>query len=102
MPSHGDDLGSLCADARGATPYATRWVQTHRTRGIRLIIGDAAGSIAALWVASETRLDEYQLARIPFRAGDVIIGIGEHVGVFALYAAKRHPEVACSRSSPTR
>jgi FkbM family methyltransferase len=75
-------------------------VQRYDIAGTELIIGDAAGSIAANWVANETHLDEYGLSRIAFARGDIVIDIGAHVGVFAIYAAKRHPEICVLAFEP--
>jgi FkbM family methyltransferase len=87
--------------ARGAT---TRGPNTSvgicDIRGVELIIGDAAGSMGATWVANETWLDEYGLARIHFQSGDIVIDIGAHVGIFAIYAAKRHPGISVLAFEP--
>jgi FkbM family methyltransferase len=69
-------------------------------RGVELIIGDAAGSNGATWVANETWLDEYGLSRIEFQRGDIVIDIGAHVGIFAIYAAKRHPGISVLAFEP--
>ncbi len=68
--------------------------------GTELFIGDVAGSIAAEWVARETFFDEYGLRRIPFEPGDVVVDIGAHVGVFAIYLAKRHPDISVLAFEP--
>jgi FkbM family methyltransferase len=75
-------------------------VQRYAIRGTELIIGDAAGSIAAKWVANETHLDEYGLARIRFDRDDIVVDIGAHVGIFAIYVAKRHPEISVLAFEP--
>lgn len=69
-------------------------------RGVELIVGDAAGSNGATWVANETWLDEYGLSRIEFQRGDIVIDIGAHVGIFAIYAAKRHPGISVLAFEP--
>jgi FkbM family methyltransferase len=68
--------------------------------GIELIIADAAGSMGAIWVADETSLDEYGLARIDFHRGDIVVDVGAHVGVFAIYLAKRHPGITVLAFEP--
>jgi FkbM family methyltransferase len=69
-------------------------------RGIELIIGDAAGSNGAGWVANETWLDEYGLSRIEFERGDIVVDIGAHVGIFAIYLAKRYPDISILAFEP--
>jgi FkbM family methyltransferase len=98
------------ADARdpgdAPTPGATihrgvsASVQRYDIRGTELTIGDAEGSITATWVTDETWLDEYGLARIEFDRGDTVIDIGAHVGIFAIYAAKRHPHISILAFEP--
>jgi FkbM family methyltransferase len=75
-------------------------VQRYDIRGVELIIGDAEGSITATWVANEMWLDEYGLWRIEFSPGDIIIDIGAHVGIFAIYLAKRHPDISVLAFEP--
>jgi FkbM family methyltransferase len=89
-------------DAPGATDRRadTTSVRRYDIRGIELVIGDAAGSIGATWVANETSLDEYGLARIDFHRGDIVIDIGAHVGIFAIYAARRHPDISILAFEP--
>ena len=90
------------ASPRGTTiarPAMTN-VQRFDIRGVELIIGDAVGSMGATWVANETWLDEYGLARIKFQRGDIVVDIGAHVGIFAIYAAKRHPDISVLAFEP--
>jgi FkbM family methyltransferase len=75
-------------------------VQGYDIRGVQLIIGDAEGSITARWVTNETYLDEYGLWRIEFHRGDIVVDIGAHVGIFAIYVAKRHPDVSVLAFEP--
>jgi FkbM family methyltransferase len=75
-------------------------VQRYDIRGIELIIGDTAGSMGAPWVANETWLDEYGLARIEFERGDIVVDVGAHVGIFAIYLAKRYPDITILAFEP--
>ena len=75
-------------------------VQRYHIHGTELFIGDVAGSIAATWVANEMVLDEYGLCRIAFDPGDLVIDVGAHVGVFAIYLAKRHPGISALAFEP--
>jgi FkbM family methyltransferase len=68
-------------------------VQAYAIYGVDLVIGDALGSHAAEWIANELRHDEYGLDKISFAPGDTVVDVGAHVGVFAIYLAKRQPDV---------
>lgn len=59
--------------------------------GTRLTVNDAAGSNTAEIVATEILWDEYGLSRIPFEAGDLIVDVGAHVGMVAIWLALRNP-----------
>lgn len=61
--------------------------------GTPLRIRDAPGSMAANWIAAELSCDDYSLSRLPFAAGDVVIDVGAHVGMVAIWLAIRHPEI---------
>lgn len=69
-------------------------------RGQQLMIDDVEGSKAAYWVASELNADEYGLRHIDFQPGDVVIDIGAHVGLFAIYLAALHPEITVFAFEP--
>src|SRR5262249_2283143 len=75
-------------------------VQGCDIRGVELVIGDAEGSIAATWVINEMDLDEYGLWRIDFHPGDIVVDVGAHVGIFAIYLAKRHPDISVLAFEP--
>lgn len=60
-------------------------------RGTTLYISDGAASRAADWIADELVLDHYGLERIDFVPGDIMVDIGAHVGIVAIYLAKRFP-----------
>ena len=57
--------------------------------GIELVIRDHRRSLAAQFIASEMQRDCYQLDKIPFSKGDIVMDIGAHVGIFACWLAKR-------------
>jgi FkbM family methyltransferase len=75
-------------------------VRCYVVRGTTLAISDTAQSAASEWIANELRRDEYCLHRIDFRAGDVIIDVGAHVGLCALYIAKQFPDVSVIAIEP--
>jgi len=100
LPAVGDVPASSVRDATTLPRRNMTSVGRCDIHGIELIIGDAAGSMGATWVANETWLDEYGLSRIEFQRGDIVIDIGAHVGIFAIYVAKRHPEVSVLAFEP--
>jgi FkbM family methyltransferase len=75
-------------------------VERYDIDGTELFIGDVAGSMSATWVANETFMDEYGVRRIEFAPGDVAVDIGAHVGLFAIYLAKRHPDISVLAFEP--
>lgn len=68
--------------------------------GTRLVVDDSEGSNAAEWIAGELLVDDYALDRIPFEAGDVVLDIGAHVGIFAIHLALRHPDIIIIAAEP--
>jgi FkbM family methyltransferase len=75
-------------------------VRCHAVSGTTLAIRDTAPSAASEWIANELRRDEYRLQRIDFRAGDVVVDVGAHVGLCALYIAKQFPGVSVIAIEP--
>jgi FkbM family methyltransferase len=43
---------------------------------------------------------QYRVDEVPWRAGDVMVDIGAHVGMVSIYVAKRHPEVTVYAYEP--
>jgi FkbM family methyltransferase len=43
---------------------------------------------------------QYRVDEVPWRAGDVMVDIGAHVGIVSIYVAKRHPEVTVYAYEP--
>lgn len=68
--------------------------------GIPLEVSDTPNSIAPLIIAGELYSDCYGLNRIDFKRDDVIIDIGAHIGMFAIYAALRFPHVVIHAFEP--
>ncbi len=68
--------------------------------GTRLTVEDAAGSSTTQIVATELLCDEYLLRQIAFAPGDVVIDVGAHVGMVALWLALRHPEITVVAVEP--
>jgi FkbM family methyltransferase len=68
--------------------------------GTRLLIADAQGSDTAPTVAIEMNSDEYRLGRIRFEPGDVIVDVGAHVGMVAIWLALRNPLVTVIAVEP--
>lgn len=68
-----------------------RTLHRYQIDDISLLAYDEAGSQSANWVAWELQADDYHLRGMRFEEGDVVIDIGAHVGLFAIYLAKRWP-----------
>jgi FkbM family methyltransferase len=68
--------------------------------GVRVQAADRRASVAAGIVACELQSDCYGLGRIDFKPGDVILDIGAHIGLFAVYAGLRFPEVLIHAFEP--
>lgn len=75
-------------------------LHTYDLAGTPLRILDAEGSDTARIVAMELTNDEYQLRQIPFEAGDVIVDVGAHVGMVAIWLALRHPQITVIAVEP--
>jgi FkbM family methyltransferase len=63
----------------------------YRIAGTPIEVNDEAGSRASDYVAGELTVDTYGLRRFPFCPGDCVVDIGGHIGLFAIWLAKRHP-----------
>ncbi|HEX5760329.1 MAG TPA: FkbM family methyltransferase [Thermoanaerobaculia bacterium] len=68
-----------------------RTLHRFEIRGVDLLAYDEEGSLSADRVAGELLADVYGLESVPFRAGDVVIDVGAHVGLVSIYLAKRWP-----------
>jgi FkbM family methyltransferase len=63
----------------------------YKIAGTGIEVYDDANSVAADYVAGELIVDTYGLRRIKFLPGDSVVDIGGHIGLFAIWLAKRHP-----------
>ena len=79
-----------CGEMSSSSP-GTSEKQLHRLdiKGTVLHAWDALQSKTPEIVAEELRQDWYALDRIPFKANDVVIDIGAHVGLVSMYLARR-------------
>jgi len=68
--------------------------------GVSIEVADMPNSISPLIIAGELLADCYGLNRIDFQPGDVIIDIGAHIGMFAIYTALRLPHVVIHAFEP--
>ncbi len=59
--------------------------------GIPITVYDDKGSRAVEYILQELLDDHYHLERIAFELDDVVIDVGAHIGLFAVYLAKRCP-----------
>lgn len=73
----------------------------HNINGIELDVWDDRLSFTTGCVAAELRADRYGLESIDFQPGDIVIDIGAHVGLFAMYVAKRWPGVKVYSFEPS-
>jgi FkbM family methyltransferase len=70
-----------------------RLLRNYEIDGISLNVYDEHNSLSADWVAWELQRDEYRIRDIHFEAGDVVVDIGAHIGLFSIYLAKRWPGI---------
>lgn len=68
--------------------------------GIRLEVYDHATSVAAHIIARELAKDQYGLRGINFAPGDIVVDVGGHIGIFAMYLASLAPEVRIHSFEP--
>jgi FkbM family methyltransferase len=69
-------------------------------RGIPVEASDFEESFAAEVVAEELHQDYYAIDSINFEANDVVVDIGGHVGLFAIYLGLRFPEILIHSFEP--
>lgn len=69
--------------------------------GVEIDVWDDKLSFTTGCVASELAADTYKLESIDFQPGDIVLDIGGHVGLFALYVAKRWPGVRVISYEPS-
>jgi FkbM family methyltransferase len=75
-------------------------VQRFEIHGFTIDVADKPASRAANIIAWELDDDCYDLDRIDFKPGDVVIDIGAHIGFFAIYTALRFPYVVLHSFEP--
>jgi FkbM family methyltransferase len=75
-------------------------VHEYMIEGLRLRAADHPESIAANVIAWELQDDCYGLNRINFEAGDIVIDIGAHIGLFASYVGLRYPDIVIHSFEP--
>ncbi len=72
----------------------------YNIHGISLSAYDEADSMSADWVAWALLADDYRLQRMPFDEREIVVEIGAHIGLCALYLAKRWPGIAIYSFEP--
>jgi methyltransferase, FkbM family len=85
---------------RGEKPSPER-IYPVSIKGVEFNAIDDKQSFTVPCVESELNADTYNLERIDFQPGDIILDIGAHVGVFALYMAERWPGVRVISYEPS-
>lgn len=73
----------------------------YELRGINLDVYDDIRSFTTDCVASELLNDAYGLDRVGLQDGDVVLDVGAHVGLFAMYVQKRWPGVKVYSFEPS-
>lgn len=68
--------------------------------GFLIEVVDVPQSISPEIIACELSSDCYGLDRIDFTPGEVVIDIGAHIGMFAIYTALRFPKVLIHAFEP--
>ena len=68
--------------------------------GFPIEVADMPESISSEIIACELHGDCYGLNRVDFKTGDVVIDIGAHIGMFAIYTALRFPQVVIHAFEP--
>jgi FkbM family methyltransferase len=68
--------------------------------GIKYCVWDTEGSIAVDIIETELAYDRYHLEQLDIHQGNIIIDVGGHIGLFAIYAATRWPGVAIHAFEP--
>ena len=68
--------------------------------GRRYLVYDTINSNAVSIIEDELRRDAYQLAHLELMPGDVVVDIGGHIGMFAIYAATRWPGISIHSFEP--
>lgn len=91
----------LLAEIEGGRVAPTERLYHHNINGIELDVWDDRLSFTTGCVAMELRNDRYGLEQIDFQPGDIVIDIGGHVGLFAMYVAKRWPGVKVYSFEPS-
>jgi len=85
---------------QSAQECMTDRVQRFVIDGFTIEVADKPVSRAANIIAWELHDDCYDLDRIDFKPGDVVIDIGAHIGFFAIYTALRFPQVLIHSFEP--
>jgi len=85
---------------QSAQECMTDRVQSFVIHGFTIDVADKPASRAANIIAWELDDDCYDLDRIDFKPGDVVIDIGAHIGFFAIYTALRFPQVVIHSFEP--
>ena len=77
-----------------------RVLHRYNIHGISINAYDEANSMSANWVAWELLADDYRLKRMHFDEGDIVVEIGAHIGLCAMYLAKRWPSITIYAFEP--
>lgn len=85
---------------RGEKPSPERLYHVN-IKGIEFDAYEDKQSFTLNCVQSELAADNYKFEDVEIRPGDIILDIGAHVGIFAIYAAKKYPEARIIAYEPS-
>jgi FkbM family methyltransferase len=80
---------------------STERLYHHKIKGIEIDVWDDKFSFTTGCVAAELEADTYGIEKIDFQPGDIVLDIGAHTGLFAIYMAKRWPGVKVISYEPS-
>lgn len=68
--------------------------------GIEILAKDFEGSISGSYIAKEMNRDCYNIKKINFEKGDIVLDLGGNIGLFCIYLAKKFPEITIFTFEP--
>lgn len=93
--------GKFLAEIESGRVAPTERLYHYNINGVELDVWDDRLSFTTGAVAAELQNNTYGLEQIDFQPGDIVIDIGGHVGLFAMYVAKRWPGVKVYSYEPS-
>lgn len=91
----------LLAEIEGGRVAPTERLYHHKINGLEFDVWDDRLSFTTGCVAAELNANRYGLEDIDFQPGDIVLDVGGHTGLFAMYVAKRWPGVVVHSYEPS-